>query len=67
MQAKYLLKIQVIRARRQPVRYYVNIPLPLAAALGLAGGELVQWQLVSRRELRLLRTRAAAGAQKPKK
>jgi len=66
MQAKYLLKVQKIRSRRQPERYYVNIPLPLAAALGLAGGEAVQWQFVSRRELRLVRMAAAPGLEKRK-
>ncbi len=71
MQAKYVLKVQMIRSRRQPARFYVNIPLPLAAAMGLAGGELVEWQLVSRRELRLVRVLGvasrAAGAKKRKK
>jgi hypothetical protein len=67
VQAKYLLKVQKIRSRRQPERYYVNIPLPLAAAMGLEGGEAVQWQLVSRRELRLVRTRTASRAPGPKR
>ena len=62
MQAKYILKVQTIRSRRQPARFYVNIPLPLAAAMGLEGGEAVEWQLVSRRELRLLRARSLATA-----
>ena len=52
------MKVQVIRARKQSPRFYVNIPLPLAAALELAAGEAVRWQLVSRRELRLLRVPA---------
>ena len=34
---------------------YVSIPLPLAAALELEGGEAVQWQLWSRADLRLIR------------
>jgi hypothetical protein len=55
MQAKYEIKVQVIRSRKQAPRFYVNFPLPLAAALDLEGGEAVQWQLLDRKELRLLR------------
>ena len=55
MQANYLIKVQVIRSRKQSPRFYVNIPLPLAAALGLNAGEAVQWQLLGRGELRLVR------------
>lgn len=58
MQAQYPLKIQVIRSKKQPPRFYVNIPLPLAAALDLQGHEEVQWQLLGRSELRLLRLAA---------
>ena len=36
MQAQYEVKVQVIRAKKQAARFYVNIPLPLAAALDLA-------------------------------
>jgi hypothetical protein len=49
------MKVQVIRSRKQSPRFYVNLPLPLAAALELEAGEAVRWQLVSRRELRLVR------------
>ena len=56
MQAEYPIKVQVIRARKQAPRFYVNIPLPLAAALDLEPGEKVQWQLLARSELRLLRS-----------
>jgi hypothetical protein len=62
MQAKYPMKVQVIRSRKQSPRFYVNIPLPLAAALELEAGEAVRWQLVSRRELRLLRVTAPPAA-----
>ena len=56
--AKYLLKVQVIRSKNQAPRYYVNIPLPLAAALDISGGEQVQWQLLDRTDLRLRRDAA---------
>jgi hypothetical protein len=55
MQAQYAMKVQVIRSKKQPPRFYVNIPLPLAAALDLEAGEEVQWQLLERTDLRLRR------------
>ena len=55
MQTNYPIKVQVIRSRKQSPRFYVNIPLPLAVALDLDPGEAVQWQLINRAELRLLR------------
>jgi hypothetical protein len=36
-------------------RFYINIPLPLAAAIDLAAGEEMQWQLLGRSDLRLRR------------
>lgn len=53
--AKYPMKVQAIRARNQKERLYVNIPLPLAAAIGLVPGETVEWELLDRRELHLIR------------
>jgi hypothetical protein len=64
MQAEYPMKVQVIRSKNQPPRFYVNIPLPVAAALEIQGGEEVQWQLLGRNDLRLLR-RAAGPPRKP--
>ncbi len=58
MQANYPMKVQVIRSKKQPPRFYVNIPLPLAAALGIEGGEEVHWQLLNRTDLRLKRPTA---------
>jgi hypothetical protein len=60
MQAEYVMKVQVIRSQKQPPRFYVNIPLPLAAALDLVAGEQVQWQLLGRSDLRLMRLEAPA-------
>ncbi|MGD0412164.1 MAG: hypothetical protein ABSC18_10720 [Verrucomicrobiota bacterium] len=56
------MKVQAIRSRKQSPRFYVNLPLPLAAALELEAGEVVRWRLVSRRELRLLRVTAPPAA-----
>lgn len=66
MQAQYEIKVQVIRPKKQAARFYVNIPLPLAAALDLEAGEPVQWQLLQRNELRLVRLKEG-GAKSPKK
>lgn len=55
MQAIYPLKIQAIRSKGQQARLYVYFPLPLAAAIGLQAGEEVQWELLDRGELHLVR------------
>ena len=61
------MKVQVIRSKKQPPRFYVNIPLPLAAALDLEAGEDVQWQLLERTDLRLRRIAAPKPFLKAKK
>lgn len=53
--ARYPLKIQSIRSSGQNQRFYVYLPMPLAAALGIKGGEEVEWELLDRRELHLVR------------
>ena len=53
--AVYPLRIQAIRSKGQNLRFYVYLPMPLAAALGIAGGEEVEWELLNRSELRLVR------------
>ena len=58
--ARYPLKIQSIRSKGQNQRFYVYLPMPLAAALGVKGGEEVEWELLDRRELHLARIRPAA-------
>ena len=55
MQAKYVIKVQAIRSKAQAPRFYVNFPRPLAAAIGLQAGELVEWELLNRGELHLVR------------
>jgi hypothetical protein len=54
--AAYPLRIQAIRTKGQNVRFFVYIPMPLAAALGVEGGEEVSWELLDRNELHLVRT-----------
>jgi hypothetical protein len=53
--ASYPLRIQAIRSKGQNLRFYVYLPMPLAAALGIQGGEEVSWELLERRELHLVR------------
>lgn len=55
MSTTYLLKVQAIRTQGTTPRLYVYFPLPLAAAIGLEPGESVQWELLDRGELHLLR------------
>jgi hypothetical protein len=67
MQAEYVMKVQVIRSQRRPPRFFVNVPLPLAAALDLTAGEQVQWQLLARSDLRLKRLEAPPPSRSTKK
>lgn len=57
---RYPLKVQAIRSKGQQARLYVYFPLPLAAAIGVEAGEEVQWELLDRRELHLVRNRVPA-------
>jgi hypothetical protein len=67
MQAEYEMKMQVIRSQGQASRLFVNIPMPLAAALDIQAGERVRWQLLSRSDLRLVRLEAPSPAKGLKK
>ena len=58
--ARYPLKVQAIRSRGQQARLYVYFPLPLAAAIGLTAGELVEWELLDRGEFHLVRHQSPA-------
>jgi len=54
-QTKYSLKVQAIRPKGQKPKLYVYFPIPLAAAIGLQPGEEVEWELLHRGELHLVR------------
>lgn len=56
MQINYPVKVQIIRSKGQKSRLYVSIPLALAAAIDMEGGEEVEWKLVNNRELYLIRS-----------
>src|SRR6266446_3051779 len=70
MPTSYPLRVQAIRSRGQNPRLYVSFPLALAVAIGLEPGDEVQWELLDRGELHLLRLnppalRAKSKARKP--
>jgi plastocyanin len=52
---QYPLKVQAIRPKGARPKLYVYIPMPLAAAMGLNPGDTVQWELLDRDELHLIR------------
>jgi hypothetical protein len=55
MQTTYPVKVQASRSKGQQPRFYVSFPLALAAAIGVEAGETVQWELLDRGELHLVR------------
>ena len=64
MRTSYPLRVQAIRSRGQNPRLYVSFPLALAAAIGLEPGEEVQWELLDRGELHLVRPKPTAPSTK---
>ena len=64
MQTSFPLRVQAIRSRGQTPRLYVSFPLALASAIGLEPGEEVQWELLDRGELHLLRPNRPAPSTK---
>lgn len=66
MPTSFPIRIQAIRSRGQNPRLYINFPLALAAAIGLEPGEEVEWELLERGELHLIRPNAAAPNAKSK-
>jgi len=66
MEVTYPLRVQAMRSRGQKPRLYVSFPLALAAAIGLEPGDEVQWELLDRAELHLVRVKTAPPAAKSK-
>ena len=66
MQTTYPLRVQAIRSRGQNPRLYVSFPMALAAAIGLGPGDEVQWELLDRGELHLVRLKTTPPAAKSK-
>jgi len=63
---KYSLKVQAIRPNGQTPKLYVYFPIPLAAAIGLQPGEEVEWELLNRGELHLVRPHAPLPRVRPR-
>jgi hypothetical protein len=53
----YPTKVQAIRRKKAVSQCYVNLPLPLAAAIDIEPGEIVEWKVDSRYKLYLIRSR----------
>ena len=66
MEVTYPLRVQAMRSRGLKPRLYVSFPLALASAIGLEPGDEVQWELLDRGELHLLRVKTAPLAAKSK-
>jgi hypothetical protein len=66
MQTTYPLRVQAIRSKGQKPRLYVSFPLALAVAIGLEPGDQVQWELLDRGELHLVRLNLTPPAAKSK-
>ena len=66
MQSSYPLRVQAIRSRGQNPRLYVSFPMALAAAIGLQPGDEVQWELLNREDLHLVRLASQPQAAKLK-
>ncbi len=60
MQTTYPVKVQASRSKGQQPRFYVSFPLALAAAIGVEAGETMQWELLDRGELHLVRLQPPA-------
>ncbi len=54
---EYFTKVQAIRRKKGISQCYVNMPLPLAAAIDLKPEEMVQWKMDNRYKLWLIRKR----------
>jgi hypothetical protein len=67
MQAQYPVKVQAIRSKGRTDRFYVFIPLPLAAAIDLEAGEEFQWSLADRDTLSVRRLRPARAVKRREK
>jgi hypothetical protein len=53
----YPTKVQAIRRQKAVSQCYVNLPLPLAAAIDIEPGEMVEWKVDTRYRLYLIRHR----------
>lgn len=55
IEMSYPLRVQAIRSKGQSPRLYVSFPMALAVAIGMEPGDEVEWELLDRGELHLVR------------
>ena len=65
--SSYPLKIQAIRSTGLTERPFVNIPIPIARALDIRKGEVVEWKIVDRCQPLLVRKPQRSPVRPPKK
>jgi hypothetical protein len=65
--ANYQVRIQAIRSQGHNERPFVTIPVAIARALDLQKGETVEWKVVDRSQLLLLRQPQPSPITKPRK
>ena len=53
--SSYPVKIQAVRSKGCAERPFVNIPIAIARALDIRKGELVEWKIVDRSQILLVR------------
>jgi len=51
----YPVRVQAVRSKGCAERPFVSLPIALAKALDIQKGELVEWKIIDRRRLLLLR------------
>lgn len=57
----YQSKVQVIRRGEKNRQYYLICPAPLAAALELEKGEVIEWVIKDRHTFEIRRMKSGAG------
>ena len=65
--ANYQVKIQAIRSRGHNERPFVTLPVAIARALDIQKGETVEWKIVDRSQLLLVRRPQPSPIRKPSK
>ena len=65
--ANYQVRIQAIRSRGHNERPFVTLPVAIARALDIQKGETVEWKIVDRSQLLLVRGPQPSPITKPRK
>jgi hypothetical protein len=63
----YPVKIQAVRSKGCAERPFVNIPIAIARALDIRKGEVVEWKIIDRAQLLLVRHPQPSPLKKPRK